>query len=224
MADIWTVWDAELGYSPTSLLQAGGAQAEQPVSHDGAEPIWGIACVRPDGVPHMMIVPHSTWEWRCAEYGVDPDDMDTLLDIVLHEPWIPDPNDALARLNPAVAAQLKATHGLPTCWTPSVPDVERLAAHRARIDAVKQHRVQVMPENQRFRQDVLDYIGLQVTAPQDPLDPIKTGTRLDPARVQARRLVVDWYRNNRAAPVAPTYEVKPPATWMGRKPWTVSGG
>jgi hypothetical protein len=224
MADVWKVWDAELGYSPTSLLQEAGARAEQAIPHDGAEPVWGIACVRPDGVAHTMIIPHSKWEWECAYYGIDPDDVDTLLDVTLHEPWIPSPDDALARLNPAVAAQLEATHGLPTCWTPGVPDSERLAAHLARIDAVKQYRTQVLPESQQVRQDVLAFVGLDVAAPADPLEPVKTTTRLDPARVQARRLAVEWYRSNREAPVVPTYEVKPPATWMGRKPWTVASG
>ncbi|MFI6909641.1 hypothetical protein ACIBKY_50860 [Nonomuraea sp. NPDC050394] len=224
MAETWTLWDAELGYSHTSLLQAGGAHAEQHPAPDGAEPIWGVAAVRADGGAHMLIIPHSTWEWRAAEYGIDPEDLDTLLDVVLHEPWIPDPDDALARLNPAAAAQLEATHGLPTCWTPGVPDSDRLAAHRARIAAVKEHRVQMLPENQAFRQGVLDYVGLDVTAPADPLEPIRTMVRLDPARVEARRLAVDYYRSNQAAPVTPAYAMKPPATWTGRKPWGVAGG
>ncbi|MEV4892120.1 hypothetical protein AB0K48_22320 [Nonomuraea sp. NPDC055795] len=205
MAETWTLWDAELGYSHTSLLQGDGAQAEQQPMPDGAEPIWGVAVVRADGGAHMLLIPHSTWEWRSAKYGIDPDDLDTLLDVVLHEPWIPDPHDALAHLNPATAAQLEATHGSPTCWTPGVSDSERLAAHRVRIAAVKEHRVQLLPETQAFRQEVLDYIGLQVTAPADPLEPIKTTVRLDPARVNARRMAVDRYRSKRAALAAPTY-------------------
>ncbi|MEQ4718365.1 hypothetical protein [Nonomuraea sp. B19D2] len=143
MPDIWTVWDAELGYSTTSLLQNGGEQAGQLATHYGAEPMWGISRVRPDGGAHLHIIPHSTWEWRCAEYGIDPDDMTTLLDIVLHEPWIPDPDDALASVQPGAAAVLQETHGLPTCWTPGVPDADRLAAHLERIRLVKQHRVQI---------------------------------------------------------------------------------
>jgi hypothetical protein len=224
MAETWTIWDAELGYSTTSLLQSGGEQADQHDSHDGAEPMWGISRVRPDGASHMHIIPHSTWEWRCAEYGIDPDDMDTLLDVVLHEPWIPQPDDALSRMNPVVAEQLRVTHGLPTCWTPGVSDADRLAAHLARIEAVKTYRVRMVPEDRQLRQDVIAFAGLDVVAPEDPLQQVKTMTRLDPARVEARRLAVAWYRDSRAAPVTPSYQTKPPATWMGRKPWTVSSG
>ncbi|WP_336214367.1 hypothetical protein [Nonomuraea sp. LPB2021202275-12-8] len=219
MAEIWTLWDAELGYSTTSLLQGGGEQPEQRPSHDGAEPMWGISRVRPDGAPHIHIIPHSTFEWRCAEYGVPVDDMDTLLDIVLHEPWIPNPHDALATLRPGAAEVLQETHSLPTCWTPGVPDADRLAAHLARIESVKTHRVAMVPENRMFRQGVVDFVGLNVTVPADPLEPVKTLTRLDPARVAARRQTVDYYRAGRAGPVVPDFEIKPPNTFMGRKPW-----
>ncbi|MGW6499314.1 hypothetical protein [Nonomuraea angiospora] len=224
MPDIWTVWDAELGYSTTSLLQNGGEQADELATHDGAEPMWGISRVRPDGGAHIHIIPHSTWEWRCAEYGIDPDDMDTLLDIVLHEPWIPDPDDALALVQPGAAEVLKETRGLPTCWTPGVPDADRLAAHLARIESVKTHRVLMVPENRQFRQDVVDYVGLDMTVPKDPLEPVKTLTRLDPARVAARRKSVDYYRAGRAGLVTPNFDVKPPNTFMGRKPWPVVAG
>ncbi|MET7334383.1 hypothetical protein [Nonomuraea sp. NPDC005650] len=224
MAEIWKIWDAELGYSATSLLETGGAKAGRRAGHDGAEPMWGIVCVRPDAVAHMLIIPHSTWEWRAAEYAVDPDDLDTLLDVVLHEPWIPAPDDPLARTDPTVVQVLQATHGLPTCWTPGVSDADRLAAHLARVQAVKTYRASLEPERQQFRQDVLAYVGLDVTAPPDPLEPVKAMTRLDPARVQARRLAVDWYRSNQDVPTMPSYSLKPPATWMGRKPWAVARG
>ncbi|MEV4806749.1 hypothetical protein AB0K18_42715 [Nonomuraea sp. NPDC049421] len=220
MSETWTVWDAELGYSTTSLLQSGGEHADQlGRAHDGAEPIWGISRVRPDGVAHMHLIPHSTFEWRAAEYGIDPDDIDTMLDIVLHEPWIPNPHDALATLKPGAAEVLQETHGLPTCWTPGVPDADRLAAHLARIEAVKTHRVVMVAENRMFRQGVVDFVGLDLTVPEDPLEPVKTLTRLDPARVAARRQTVEYYRAGRAGPVTPSFEIKPPNTWMGRLPW-----
>ncbi|MEU1880828.1 hypothetical protein ABZ470_26275 [Streptosporangium sp. NPDC020072] len=223
MAETWTIWDAELGYSTTSLLQAGGEQASR-TEHDGAEPIWGISRVGPDGTARMHIIPHSTWEWRCAEYGIDPDDTTTLLDIVLHEPWIPSPNDAMARFQPGAAEVLRDTHGLPTCWTPGVSDVDRLAAHRVRIEAVKTHRVRMVAEDRQVRQDVMAYVGINAVAPEDPLEPVKALTRLDPARVEARRLAVAWYRDNQQIPIVPSYQAKPPATWMGRKPWGVASG
>lgn len=36
----------------------------------------------------MHIFPQDTLHWRAAEYGIDPADTATLLDIVLHEPYI----------------------------------------------------------------------------------------------------------------------------------------
>ncbi|MDP4505093.1 hypothetical protein [Nonomuraea turcica] len=42
--------------------------------------------------------------------------------------------------------------------------------------------------------------------------------------MQARRLSVEWHRSNKTGPATPSYALKPPATWMGRKPWTVAGG
>lgn len=214
MAEIWTVWDAELAYSATSLTQSGGERPEQR-SHDGAEPLWGVYRVRPDGGTHLHVIPQSAFEWRSAEYGIDPEDLDTLLDVILHEPWIPDPHDALSLADPAAVAVLQETHGLPTCWTPGVPPADRLQAHLARIDAVKTHRVCMEPEQQQMRQDALLYVGSDRVAPVDPLEPIKTLTRLDPLRVRARTMAVAWYRDSLQMPMTPTFEQKPAGTFVG---------
>lgn len=218
MAEIWTIWDAEMGYSQTSLNQSGGERPEQRATHDGAEPSWGVAQVRPDGRPWMHIFPHSALEWRSALYGIDPEDVDTLLDVILHGPWIPSPHDALALADPAAAAVLADTHGFPTCWTPGVSDVDRLQAQLARIDAVKKHRVKMEPEKKQTRQDALVYVGSKRVAPADPLEPIKSMTRLDPVRVEARRMAASWYRDSMTQPVRPTFEQKPPDAFIGMQP------
>jgi hypothetical protein len=36
----------------------------------------------------VHIFPYDTLEWRAAEYGIDPSDVDTLLDVVLAEPYL----------------------------------------------------------------------------------------------------------------------------------------
>jgi hypothetical protein len=36
----------------------------------------------------VHIFPYDILEWRAAEYGIDPSDVDTLLDIVLAEPYL----------------------------------------------------------------------------------------------------------------------------------------
>lgn len=55
---------------------------------DTDEPVWLIE-MSTDGklVPtHGHGFPHSSLHWRAAEYGIDPHDLDTLLDVVLCEP------------------------------------------------------------------------------------------------------------------------------------------
>lgn len=37
---------------------------------------------------YVHVFPKDTLEWRAAEYGIDPDDFDTLLSIVLYEPLL----------------------------------------------------------------------------------------------------------------------------------------
>lgn len=216
MHEIRTIWDVELGYSFTSLMGSIGLEVPETVVNegDGAEPMWGISQVLPDESTVLHVLPHSTFEWRCAEYGIDPDDLDTLLDVVLHEPWIPHSGDALAWADPATAAVLADTASLPTCWTPGVPDADRLAAHLTRISAVKQHIVELQPATRADRQAALVYVGSDRTADADPLDPIRTRTRLDPVRVAGRRLAVQRVRDPYAPP---TFEVKPPATFIGNQ-------
>lgn len=49
---------------------------------------------RPDGLRHRQSFRVDTLEWRAAEYDIDPADKDTLLDMVLSEPFLdPDPDD-----------------------------------------------------------------------------------------------------------------------------------
>jgi hypothetical protein len=42
----------------------------------------------PEMVGHIF--PADTLEWRAAEYGIDPADRATLLEVVLYEPYLPD--------------------------------------------------------------------------------------------------------------------------------------
>jgi hypothetical protein len=56
----------------------------------GGTDCWFIHQLRPDGQAHLHVLPVDTLAWRAAEYGIDPADLDTLLDVVLHEPHMPD--------------------------------------------------------------------------------------------------------------------------------------
>lgn len=67
---------------------------------------------RPDGLPHRQTFPVDTLEWRAAEYDIDPADTDTLLDMVLSEPFLdPDPDDpALSLFDAPDIEQARAHH------------------------------------------------------------------------------------------------------------------
>lgn len=46
---------------------------------------WIIRTTRADGTEHTFSFPHYTWAARSAEYGIDLKDIDTLLDVCLHD-------------------------------------------------------------------------------------------------------------------------------------------
>lgn len=49
---------------------------------------WSVIFKNSDGIQQEHRFSHETLLWRAAEYGIDPADSVTLLDIVLHEPHI----------------------------------------------------------------------------------------------------------------------------------------
>ncbi|MFG3438317.1 hypothetical protein ACGF0J_13830 [Nonomuraea sp. NPDC047897] len=215
MPKIMHVWDAELGYSRAAIeARPDGGQVEIDPGTPGAEPMWGLWMTNPVGAVGVMVMPHSIFEWRSAAYGIDPDDIDTLLDVALHEMGIPSPSDIPTIPDPAHAAILDATRDLPTCWTPGVSDEERLAAHLERIRLVKQHRFVIQPAALADRQGALEFVGSPRAAPTDPLEPIKAQVRIDPVRVAAKRLSLDWARETSARTPEPHFGLKPPLTFL----------
>jgi hypothetical protein len=212
VAETWLLWDSELAYTPTEPA----ASAAGPPAADGAEPLWGVYQTRPDQSTHLHVFPHSAFEWRAAEYGFDPDDVDGILEVILYEPFIPDPSDPFARQDPASAKVLEVTHGLPGCWTPGVPADDRRAAHLERVAAVKNYRLQLQNAPRKDRAGALAFVGSAKVAPPDPLEPIRSQTRLDPVRVRGRQLAVEWVRANAEQLATPTLDSKPPSTFLGR--------
>lgn len=101
-----------------------------------------------DGVTHLF--PKNTLDWRAAEYGIDPTDVDTLLDVILHEPHIPaaDGPDLwtadntgharavhLARVEACpVRIDVKAAKALAPVRTGHRPDVEQIRRMREQVD------------------------------------------------------------------------------------------
>lgn len=75
----------------------------------------------PDGSRHMHVFPVDTLEWRAAEYELDPSDLDTLLEIVLAEPFLdPDPDDPTLSLFDADTIKQARGHHLKKVRTVTV--------------------------------------------------------------------------------------------------------
>ncbi|GAA0403146.1 hypothetical protein GCM10009530_63920 [Microbispora corallina] len=216
MPNVVQLWDAELGYTAAALESRpdGGQVQIDPSTIGGAEPLWGLWATNAGGSPGVMIMPHSIFEWRSAEYGIDPDDWDTLFDVILHHAAVPNPGDPMALMDPGAAAVLEATHGLPTVFTPGVSEADRLAAARERVRLVKQHILRVEPAPRKDRQGALDFVGSKRRAPADPLAPIKTQARIDPIRVAGKRAFLDWHRASSTRVTRPRYGLVPPATFV----------
>lgn len=65
--------------------------------------VWEMHELREDGTKGLVVLPKTTLDWRAAEYGIDPTDVDTLLDIILHERYVPTQQDELR--DPALKAK-----------------------------------------------------------------------------------------------------------------------
>jgi hypothetical protein len=64
----------------------------------------------------IHIFPQDTLEWRAAEYGIDPTDTNTLLDIVLAEPYLtPEDWTTGSQLHDAETIEQARTHHLARC-------------------------------------------------------------------------------------------------------------
>lgn len=59
----------------------------------GQTKIWTVEFRKADGTKGCHVFPENTLLWRSIEYGIDINDVDTLLDVILHEPFIADPAD-----------------------------------------------------------------------------------------------------------------------------------
>lgn len=150
--------------------------SETGITEISGRPCWQITLLRPDGAKHLHLMPGATLEWRAAEYGVDPKDVDTLLEIVLHEPHMQTVD------NPQHGPRY-ADSG-PDLWTADSTDAAR-TAHLARVQACSVR---------------IDVTGVQA------LDTIRTGHTPDPDRIRAMRETVDtnrWLKKHGGFPQPP---------------------
>lgn len=121
----------------------------------GESDCFRVTFLRDDGLLHGYLFPAETLTWRAAELGLDPQgDLDQLLDIVLHEPFVVN--------EPA---------------RPQQPHLARIAEVKSRItirahpalvadplDVIRRHRV--TPERVRAIHD----LAQRVRPPEPPAD------------------------------------------------------
>ncbi|MEV7926094.1 hypothetical protein [Kitasatospora sp. NPDC088779] len=188
----------------------------------GPTKCWQVRQQRSDG-HHITIFPTSALEWRAAEYDIDPgtpDGLDQIIDMLLHEPFVPDPIEH-RHADPAAAKGLtapatQAIHGLAVGDTAPVtlhnaPDrATARAAHLERIAHVKRTRVTVTagPAAGKLR-------AAAAQPAADPLDVIRRSHGITPEGVAAKVEVVEQARQQLALPQPP-----PPADAAPRHPET----
>jgi hypothetical protein len=70
---------------------------------NGAVDCWYVITRAPGdgGITHVF--PKAAFEWRAAEYGIDPQDTATLLDVILHEQLMDDDEAALLKKDVSAA-------------------------------------------------------------------------------------------------------------------------
>lgn len=132
-----------------------------------------------DGTTTMMlhVFPPDTLEWRAAEYGIDPTDLDTLLDIVLNEPF---------------------AEGDPPLWRVK----DRDEARSLLLEDVNQRKQRLAPPQRRgdgpSRADTLREAGVPdeyvVAAEEDTRDFLKRAARVNPDVVAVMAADVDRKR------------------------------
>lgn len=139
-------------------------------------PRWIVHQIDQDGTGRSHVFTKDVLEWRAAEYGLT--DVDEILDIVLHEPHLPDFPD---RDDAALRAGLVTSAGpdaQPITLMNAASTADALAAHRLRITEVKRTTAHVRGPAKG----------------KDPLDVIRTQHGITQAGMRAKREAVDIHR------------------------------
>lgn len=170
-------------------------------------PCWAVDMLKPDGTMHRHVFPKFTLLQRAAEYGIDPAAVDDLLDVVLHEPYAPHPDDpdaedpagAAGMLSPALISRGTTRKGdlIPTTLYTAATTAAAREAHLLRIQYAKANRVLVTPPK----------------SGTDPLDTIRQNHVADLAWVAEKARQIEQHRlvaQGRAPrpPVSPAIDLK----------------
>lgn len=144
-------------------------------------PCWLIMMQKPDGTNHGYLFPQDTFEWRAAEYGTN--DFEVLLDIVLHEPFLP---PTTARRAMETGRDVDTTKPLYL----SESTQEARYNHLARVERAKAEMVRVVSPESTGK---VAGKGMAL-ASTDPLDVLRFNSRIEPERLAAKREAVDINR------------------------------
>lgn len=139
-------------------------------------PRWAVHHVDQDGNGGGYVFPKDSLEWRAAEYGLA--DVDEILDIVLHEPYLPDApdrDDAAARAGLVTSTGPEAE---PITLLNATSTADAATAHRLRIADAKHRSARIAPPGKS----------------KDPLDVIRANHGIDAERVRAKREAIDVHR------------------------------
>jgi hypothetical protein len=150
---------------------------------DGREPYWWS---------HFF--PHDIFEWRVAEYDLPADDMDTLLDVVLYEPYLAEDFEMVPINAPSIKAARQ--HHLTRVKAVKGP---------GRLRGIAGRSTRTVPMAERPRQSVV----LLDSAEEDPLEVIKRESPMSAPHIEVKRQMIDYHRESARrekalrAPLAP---------------------
>ena len=139
-------------------------------------PHWVVHHIDQAGAGGGYVFPKDMLEWRAAEFGLT--DVDEILDMVLHEPWLPEtqgPDDPAARAGLVTSTRPDAQ---PITLFNAASTADALAAHRLRIAEVQR-------------------VHAHMRAPargKNPLDAIRTQHGITADGVRIKREAVDIHR------------------------------
>ncbi|MCC5574465.1 hypothetical protein IMZ11_02265 [Microtetraspora sp. AC03309] len=207
--DIGQIWHCEASYS--------GDAIQDRADLDDVHPAWGIHMHWPDmdegrGASLGATIYHARLESMCARYGFDVNDLEGIVDTILHLPPF-DAHDPLLdeHPNPGVHRVRQAIVEMPDPQDPRMPYSERRDVLIAHADAVRQHMLSIDHAPREDRQAALDFrsacidvleeqcnadgiplparfrLNRELRAPRNPLAPLIDGGPLDGRRVMARR-------------------------------------
>ncbi len=161
--------------------------------------LWRVRFQRPDGNFREHIFPKMTLDARAAEYGIDPDDVDTLLDVILAEPFIPHPGDPRNHADdPAAKAghRVKATSPIGAvkkgqqvpAWLFNADSTEQAReAHLARVAHCRANTVRIARPKGARASDPLDVIRAAHTPDHDLIATIADNVEGERRRLRSDR-------------------------------------